>query len=120
MVRRKKAGMTVEKRKSPRIDLHFQLIYIGRKEERSHEVQDLSIGGLFIKTENPSKFREGDEIELVMREPADNTLMLLDARVMRITKNGIGVEFLDLSPEDERTLETCFDLFRHTLPQFNS
>lgn len=111
--------MTREKRKSPRIDLHFQLIYIGQKGERPHEVRDLSMGGLFIRTANPSEFQQGDEVELVMREPADNTLMLLNAKVMRVSKAGIGVEFINLTPEDQETLQTCFDLFQHTLPSFD-
>jgi c-di-GMP-binding flagellar brake protein YcgR len=112
--------MTREKRQNPRIDLHFQLIYVGLKDERPHEAKDLSMGGLFIETANPSKFREGDKIELVMQEPADNKLMLLDARVLRVGKNGIGVEFLNLTAEDQETLKACFELFRHTLPTFDS
>ncbi len=112
--------MTKDKRKHPRIDLDFQIIYIGLKHERPHEAKDLSMSGLFIETANPSKFREGDEIELVMREPADNKLMLLDARVVRVGKNGIGVEFLNLTAEDQKTLKTCFELFRHTLPKIDS
>ncbi len=112
--------MTREKRKNSRIDLQFQVIYVGLKDERPHEAKDLSMGGLFIETANPSKFREGDEIELVMQEPADNKLMLLNARVMHVGKNGIGVEFLNLTGEDQETLKACFELFRHTLPQFDS
>lgn len=112
--------MTRDKRKNPRIDLHFQIIYIGLKHDRPHEGQDLSMSGLFIRTANPSKFRKGDEIELVMREPADNKLMLLEARVVRVAKDGIGVEFSNLTAEDEETLKACFDLFRHTLPRIDS
>jgi c-di-GMP-binding flagellar brake protein YcgR len=112
--------MTQEKRQTFRINLHFQIIHVGLKHERPHEAKDLSMGGLFIETANPSKFREGDEIELVMQEPADNKLMLLDARVVRVGKNGIGVEFLDLKAEDQETLKTCFELFRHTLPKVDS
>jgi c-di-GMP-binding flagellar brake protein YcgR len=114
--RRQDAYIGWEKRRSRRVDIHFQ-VKIGMNQEGPHEVQDLSVGGLFIETTNPSEFRERDEIELVMREPADNKLMRLDARVAHVAKNGIGVEFLNATAEDQKALNTCFDVFRHTLPK---
>ena len=116
LVGRRQKAVDLEKRKNPRVDIHFQ-VKIGMKQEVPHQVQDLSVGGLFIETTNPSEFREEDEIELVMREPADNKLMRLDARVAHVGKNGIGVEFLNVTPEDQKALKTCFDVFRHTLPK---
>jgi c-di-GMP-binding flagellar brake protein YcgR len=112
--------MSEDKRKNPRIDIQFQVIHVGLKRERPHTVRDLSMGGLFIETAEPSAFRQEDEIEIVMREPADNKLMCLEARVVYVGKDGIGVELLNLSDEDRQILQACFDLFRHTLPQFNS
>jgi c-di-GMP-binding flagellar brake protein YcgR len=112
--------MTKEKRKNPRIDLHFEIIEIGQEHKGPHKVTDLSLGGLFIETPKPSKFREGEEIRLVMREPADNKLMRLDVRVAHVGKKGIGVEFLKLMPRDQQILEICFNLFRHTLPKVES
>ena len=112
--------MTRDRRKKPRIDLHFQIIRLGRKDEGPYEAKDLSTGGLFIETKKPSKFREGEEIELVMREPADNKFMRLQARVAHIDKEGIGVEFINVTPENQKILNTCFSLFRHTLPKVES
>jgi c-di-GMP-binding flagellar brake protein YcgR len=113
-------GMTRDRRKNPRIDLHFKIIRIGKKDEGPYRVKDLSTGGLFIETEKPSKFREGQEIELVMREPADNRFMRLQVRVAHIDKEGIGVEFVNLTEGDQEILKTCFELFRHTLPKVES
>jgi hypothetical protein len=62
----------------------------------------------------------GDHIELVMHEPADNTLMRLKARVAHVGQNGMGVEFLDVTAEDRKALQTCFDVFRHALPKIES
>jgi c-di-GMP-binding flagellar brake protein YcgR len=107
-----------ERRRSQRVDIHFPA-KIGMNQEGPHEVQDLSVGGLFIETTNPSEFRERDEIELVMREPADNRLMRLDARIAHVAKNGIGVEFFNVTAEDQKALNACFDLFRHTLPKID-
>ena len=112
--------MTRDRRKKPRIDLHFKIIRIGKNDEGPYEVRDLSTGGLFIETTKPSKFRKGDEIELVMREPADNKFMRLQVRVAHVDKNGIGVEFINLTEGDQKILETCFNLFRHTLPKIES
>jgi c-di-GMP-binding flagellar brake protein YcgR len=109
--------MTRDRRKNPRIDLHFKIIRIGSKDEGPYKVIDLSTGGLFIEMKKPSKFRNGEEIELVMREPADNKFMRLQARVAHVDKNGIGVEFINVTKGDQKILKTCFDLFRHTLPK---
>jgi c-di-GMP-binding flagellar brake protein YcgR len=109
--------MTRDRRKNPRIELQFKIIRINRKDEGPYKVIDLSMGGLFIETEKPSKFKKGQEIELVMREPADNKFMRLHARVAHVDKEGIGVEFINVSKDDKKMLKTCFDLFRHTLPK---
>jgi c-di-GMP-binding flagellar brake protein YcgR len=101
--------MTEERRKSPRIDLRFK-VTIRTTHQGIHEVKDLSVGGLFIRTEDPSMFTHGEEIELVMREPANNKLMRLKARVVHAGENGIGVEFFDVKPSDRRALEYCFSL----------
>ncbi len=45
--------------------------------------------------------------------------MRLDARVAHVAKNGIGVEFFNVTAEDQKALKTCFDLFRHTLPKID-
>lgn len=113
--KREKASAGFEKRRNPRVDLNLQ-VSIRTKHEGPHTVQDLSVGGLFIQTANPSQFQAEDEIELTMQEPADNKTMRLNARVARVAEDGIGVEFLNLTPEDYSALELCFDLFRHTLP----
>jgi c-di-GMP-binding flagellar brake protein YcgR len=120
IVRRKEAGMTRDRRKNPRIELHFKIIRINREDEGPYKAKDLSMGGLFIETDKPSKFRKGQEIELVMREPADNKFMRLKARVAHIDKEGIGVEFVNMTEGDKAILKTCFNLFRHTLPKVES
>ena len=109
--------MTRDRRKKPRIDLHFQIIRLGQKHKGEYRAKDLSTGGMFIETQKPSKFRKGDELELVMREPADNKFMRLQARVAHVVNNGIGVEFINLTKGDQEILKTCFSLFRHTLPK---
>jgi hypothetical protein len=43
--------------------------------------------------------------------------MRLKARVAHVGDKGIGVEFLNLSDEDQKALNTCFNVFRYTLPK---
>jgi len=111
--------MTEGRRKNPRIDIQFR-VTVKIKHKGVHEVQDLSVGGLFIETANPSEFQAGDEIELVMREPSDNKLMSLNARVVHVGTKGIGVEFLNVTEEDQKVLQACFDLFRYTWPKIDN
>jgi c-di-GMP-binding flagellar brake protein YcgR len=113
-----KAGVGWEKRRNPRIDIQLPVEVISQHEQ-PEMVKDLSVGGLFIEIPNPSEFQAEDEIQLVMREPADNKPMRLNARVAHVSKNGIGVEFLNVSDKDQKALNTCFDVFRYTLPKID-
>jgi hypothetical protein len=38
------------------------------------------------------------------------------ARVIHVSKEGIGVELLDVIPQDIMALERCFSIFKHTIP----
>jgi c-di-GMP-binding flagellar brake protein YcgR len=106
----------VEKRKNPRIDIQLPVETIVQHDQ-PEIVKDLSVDGVFIETPNASEFRVKDAIELVMHEPADNKLVHLKARVAHVGETGIGVKFLDVTPEDQEALETCFEVFRNTLPK---
>ena len=106
----------IEKRKNPRIDIQLPVETIVQH-DRPEMVKDLSVEGLFIEIPNPSEFRVKDAIELVMHEPADNKLVHVKARVAHVGETGIGVEFFDVTPEDQEALKTCFDVFQHTLPK---
>jgi len=114
-----KAVTGMEKRKNPRIDIQLP-VEITMEQEEPQMVKDLSVGGVFIQIIDSSEFGVGDEIELVMREPADNKLMSLNARIAHVGKNGIGVEFLNVTAEDQKALQACFDLFRYTWPKVDS
>ena len=103
-------SIRAEKRKRPRIDLHTP---VWMKHEAVHEVQDFSLSGLFIRT---SRFVPGDRIQLVMKLPEETKSVQLEARITRVTAEGIGVEFLDAPPQDRISLECCFDVFKHTVP----
>jgi hypothetical protein len=83
-------------------------------------IRDFSLRGLFIQTENPSDFKIGDEIFLIMKLPPEKKAIEVEARVVRVSKNGIGVEFVDLSAKDAISMEHCFHIFKHTVPLPNT
>ncbi len=105
--------MSEDKRKNPRIDLYVE---VRIKHEGVHKVKDLSLSGLFIQMPSTSQFKRGDEIELVVQFPEEKDTTRLEARVARVTTDGIGVEFVDLRPKEQVALEYCFNVFKHTMP----
>jgi c-di-GMP-binding flagellar brake protein YcgR len=106
--------MSQDKRKNPRIAFLLQVMIMGQP--GLQEIKDFSLGGLFIKVKEPSQFKEGDKIDLVMKLPEENNSTRIKARVVRVTTEGIGVEFEDLPPKDAMALEYCFHVFKHTVP----
>lgn len=102
--------MSAEKRKRPRIDLDAQ---VRIKHEGVYEVKDFGLGGLFIRS---PQFKPGDKIELVMSLPEEPKPVRLQARITRVTAEGIGVEFSNVPPQSKIPLEYCFNVFKHTLP----
>jgi Tfp pilus assembly protein PilZ len=105
--------MSEDKRKNPRIDLDME---VRIKDHGLHKVKDLSLGGLFIQIQDTCQFKQGDEIELIMKLPVEKDPMRLNARVARVITDGIGVEFADLPPQEHMALEYCFNVFKHTIP----
>jgi hypothetical protein len=55
-----------------------------------------------------------------MELPNEKKVVQAKARVVRVTKDGIGVEFKSMTPNDAMALEYCFHVFKHTVPIANS
>lgn len=106
--------MTSDSRKTPRIDFRLPVMIKGYKGTK--KVMDFSLTGLFIQVEDPSLFREEDIVRIILKLPHEERPMEIKAKVVRVAGNGIGVEFMDLSREQTKALENCFDVFRHTIP----
>jgi hypothetical protein len=110
----KEPNMDLDKRKTPRIDFHLEVVVKGC--EGTTEIRDLSLGGLFVRLEDAAQLREGDIVHLVMQLPLEKTPLYVRARVVRVTSEGIGVEYMNLLPHQEMILEQCFHIFKHTMP----
>ena len=88
--------MEEERRKSSRTPLYLEIEVWGRDESTS--IRNLSTSGVFIFTDKTSQYKPGDEIELVLKLPTEEEAMLLRGEVSRVTEDGIGVKFLNLTP----------------------
>jgi hypothetical protein len=109
-----KASPSEDQRKSPRIDLHLGVMV--RDQQGVKEVRNFGLYGIFVQTEDPSQFKTGDEIYLVMKLPPENRPLELKSRVAHVSEKGIGIEFVDLPPIDAMSMEFCFNVFKHTTP----
>lgn len=106
--------MGLNQRKNPRIDFHLAVMIKGY--EGPTEIQDLSLGGLFIRVTDPPQFEQGDEVDLVIQLPFEEDPMEVKAKIVRVTAEGVGVEYVDLLPQHAMALEQCFHIFKHTMP----
>ncbi len=107
-----------KKRKNARIE--FYLLVTIKGHQGLKKVIDFSLGGLFIEIADTSRFKQGDEIDLSMELPNEKKVVQAKARVVRVTKEGIGVEYISMSPIDAMALEYCFHVFKHTVPLADS
>ena len=105
--------MEQERREFPRID--FRLKVMINDHQRIGKIMNFSTTGAFIKTPSPLQLRRGDEIGLTMKLPLEKKPTRIKAQVTH-TDKGIGVNFIDLLPQDAADIEYCFDVFKHTLP----
>ena len=111
---KKRAGMTYEHRKEPRIDFHMDVAVKGKK--GLQQVLNFSTNGLFLGTEDPWQYKVGEEIRLVMTLPNEQAPLELNARVAHVSEKGVGIAFMNLQPEDAMSVEYCFHIFKHTTP----
>jgi Tfp pilus assembly protein PilZ len=114
---RKKARIvTKEKRKDPRVEFHCLAIIEGFYGEK--RITDISLGGVFVECESeliPS-FHIGQELRLLIKLPAEDDLIKVDAQIVNVTERGIGCKFIELGRKCEDAIQQTFNLARHTLP----
>jgi len=104
--------MEDERRHTPRTAFRLEVEVWGRS--GSHRITDLSTSGVFIHTERPYQFKPDDQIDLVLKFPTEEEAMLLKACVTRVTEEGIGVKFTNLTPDYAKVIEDCYNAFRNT------
>lgn len=110
--------MEDERRKAPRTALRLEVEVWGH--QGPHKITDLSTSGVFIHTEATSQYKPGDEIDLVLKFPTEGEAMLIKAQISRITKEGIGVKFINLTAYYAEIIEKCYDTLDDTNSQDDS
>ena len=105
--------MEEERRKSSRTPFYQEIVVWGREESPS--IRNLSTSGVFIYTESASQYKPGDEIDLVLKLPTEEEAMLLQVEVIRVTADGIGVKFLNLTSYYAEIIERCYAALRDQL-----
>lgn len=103
----------VEKRKHQRISCRLKTVIRKRLADHNTVVMEfisanLSLGGIFISSEDLSLFDLGEEISVLIEDEKDRfyegrARVVRSARVFtedkRLTESGYGLMFIDLNPE---------------------
>jgi hypothetical protein len=107
-------NMEKEKRLTPRIEFHHDVIINRSREVR--KMKNFSTSGAFILTDNPSQFKPGIKISLFMKFPLEQKPMVMHAEITHVEEEGIGVKFVDLLGRNADMVEYNFEVFKGTLP----
>lgn len=92
-----------EKRKHKRVSLHVPIECHSGQTSLACQIDNVSISGLLIRTENP--FPQDEELNLRFSMPSGREIECR-ARVAHMVPDAfMGVEFLDLAPEAAAALE---------------
>jgi uncharacterized protein (TIGR02266 family) len=100
-----------DKRRSVRVPVDFPVKFTFENKEHLAEALNLSIDGMFLKTN--SMFLQGDMIEIFFHLPEVNDPFWMKAQVMwgtwiegmNLPTSGMGVRFVDPLPEQRDHLE---------------
>jgi hypothetical protein len=106
--------MEQERRDAKRRAFRLEVEVWGHK--GPNRITDLSTRGVFIYTEGPSQFNPGDKIDLVLKFPTQEEAMLLKAQVTRVGEEGIGVKFINLTPDHAKVIEDSYAAVKETTP----
>ena len=106
--------MFEEKRLTPRIDFHHEVVIKGTKGLK--KIKNFSPLGAFIQTENPLQFKPGNIIDLVTRLPLEKKVMLIKAKIMHASSEGIGVQFYDLWGKKAEAVDYTYEVYKGTMP----
>ncbi len=106
--------MKEEKRRTPRIDFHHEVLIKDNKGIK--KITNFSTNGAFIETKDPLQFKRGDKIGIVTRLPLEKKAMLIKAKVVYISSKGIGVQFYDLWGKKYEAVDYTYEVYKGTIP----
>ncbi len=95
-----------EKRKHPRIKLITKVTHLSGDFFHYYYSRDLSVGGIFLETQEP--FPVGTEVKLEFPLPEVSDRLIVKGKVVRVVEHaeegpgpypGMGVEFVEMNEE---------------------
>jgi len=101
--------MTEDKRKHVRVPITAKVSKISEGEKKFYFTKDLSIGGVYLLTEEDIPI--GTILNLEISVQGLKQLLILKGKVVRVEKkegktNGVGIQFIDIADEDMENLKT--------------
>ncbi|MEZ4705134.1 MAG: PilZ domain-containing protein [Bdellovibrionota bacterium] len=108
----------MEKRKYPRIEAKIKVAFKTKEELRLEYTRNISAGGIFLKTDK--LLDPNSEIELTLDLPEQEGEVKIKGKVTRVMSMshpvdpermvyGVGVRFMDLTPELNEKIEKCIE-----------
>ncbi len=91
-----------EKRADVRMSCHIPVNYAVYDRVYTDHVKNISPSGLFIQTRRP--LLVGDVVTMTFRLEGLKKPLALKGEITQATREGVGVEFTDISPETEAVL----------------
>jgi len=100
-----------ERRKYPRIKLITKVAHISEDKFHYYYSRDLSVGGIFLETENP--YPEGSVLELEFPLPEVADKVRVKGKVVRVVEveerhkgkiPGMGIQFIEMDAETRAIL----------------
>ncbi len=95
-------------RKHERVPLLTAVDYSTEDRFYKDYIQDISAGGVFIKTRMP--FRAGQEVSLTFSLPDYQKHLKIIGEIVRITPQGIGVKFKIANEEQETMTKALLEM----------
>ena len=79
--------------------------------DRAYSIRDWSMGGVLFETQPDSRLLTGDRVNVMMkfRFPHEVITISQAARVVRTSRQGVAVQFMNVTPDSRRELERALD-----------
>jgi Tfp pilus assembly protein PilZ len=97
----------IKKRKYDRKPYFSAVCYTARNGAHVDFIQNISAGGVFIGTSLPPSV--GEKVTLAFPLPISQEHIMLDGEIVWATKQGMGVKFKMIKPEEAEKIEGLVD-----------
>jgi hypothetical protein len=102
-----------DQRKHPRLEFHCTGMIMGT----TAVVSDISMGGVFLELDEiPELLKVGQVTNMDLDLPTETLPVRMKVKIVNKNEKGVGCKFVDLSQDNMRAINDCFDEFKNTLP----